>query len=122
MSRLHTRTLSPQRLPESQIDTLFALYARYYAGTSAALFRRDLLEKDHILLLQDATDTVRGFSTLKIISFVHRNTPARAVFSGDTIIDQLKSVAIGTARLAQQPATPAEPPPASVHTPHGDTA
>ena len=40
----------------------------------------------------------------------------------DFIIDQLKSVAIGTARLAQQPATPAEPPPASVHTPHGDTA
>ncbi|MBP6535741.1 MAG: type I-F CRISPR-associated endonuclease Cas1 [Xylophilus sp.] len=40
----------------------------------------------------------------------------------DFIIDQLKSVAIGTARLPQQPATPAEPPPASVHTPHGDTA
>ena len=40
----------------------------------------------------------------------------------DFIIDQLKSVAIGTARLAQQPATPAEPPPASVHSPHGDTA
>ena len=40
----------------------------------------------------------------------------------DFIIDQLKSIAIDTARLAQQTATPAEPPPASVHTPHGDTA
>ena len=115
MSRLHTRTLSPQRLPESQIDTLFALYARYYAGTSAALFRRDLLEKDHILLLQDETDTVRGFSTLKIISFVHRNAPARAVFSGDTIIDHAfwgeQTLPLAWCRLvgrikAQQPEAP----------------
>ena len=115
MKRLHTQTLSPQRLPESQISALFALYERYYGGTSAALFRRDLLEKDHILLLQDAAKTVRGFSTLKIISFVHQNAPARAVFSGDTIIDHAfwgeQTLPLAWCRLvgrikAQQPEVP----------------
>lgn len=87
MTRLHTRTERPNRLPESRIDELYALYARYYAGTSPALFRRDLLEKDWVLLLADEDGAVRGFSTLKVLQAEHQGRPVRALFSGDTVID-----------------------------------
>ncbi|MDO4693156.1 MAG: hypothetical protein Q4A62_00805 [Eikenella sp.] len=87
MNRLCTRTEMPSRLPESRIDELYALYARYYAGTSPALFRRDLLEKDGVLLLADEGGAIRGFSTLKVLQAEHQGRPLRALFSGDTVID-----------------------------------
>lgn len=85
--RLRTRTARPQRLPENTVAALYALYARYYGGATAALFHRDLAEKDHILLLTDEDGHIRGFSTLKIINAIHCGQPVRALFSGDTIID-----------------------------------
>lgn len=40
----------------------------------------------------------------------------------DFIIDQLKAIAVDTARLAEQATAPAEPPHGSMHPPHGDVA
>ena len=87
MNKLTTRTASPSELTEAAIDSLYGLYARYYGGTSPELFRRDLLEKDHILLLEDENGETRGFTTLKVIPFTHLGRSGRALFSGDTIID-----------------------------------
>lgn len=87
MSRLCTRTETPNRLPESRIHALYALYARYYDATSPALFSRDLQEKDWILMLEDEGGALRGFSTLKVWAAEHEGRPLRALFSGDTVID-----------------------------------
>ena len=87
MNKLTTRTASPSELTEAAIGSLYNLYARYYGGTSPDLFRRDLLEKDHILLLEDENGETRGFTTLKVIPFTHLGRSGRALFSGDTIID-----------------------------------
>lgn len=82
-----TSVCRPQALDETQRAALFALYETYYGGTSYALFCRDLLEKDHILLLHDAdSGAVCGFTTLKVLHAEHENRPVRALFSGDTII------------------------------------
>ena len=87
MNKLTTRTASPSELTEAAVGSLYGLYAHYYGGTSPELFRRDLLEKDHILLLEDENSETRGFTTLKVIPFTHLGRSGRALFSGDTIID-----------------------------------
>ena len=87
MNKLTTRTASPSELTEAAVGNLYGLYTRYYGGTSPELFRRDLLEKDHILLLEDENGETRGFTTLKVILFTHLARSGRALFSGDTIID-----------------------------------
>lgn len=87
MNKLTTRTLAPQTLSAQQTAALYALYERYYGGTTPELFRRDLGEKDHILLLEDTDGQIRGFTTLKTIPFTDNGRAARAVFSGDTVID-----------------------------------
>ena len=87
MNKLTTRTASPSELTEAAVGSLYGLYAHYYGGTSPELFRRDLLEKDHILLLEDENGETRGFTTLKVIPFTHLGRSGRALFSGDTIID-----------------------------------
>ena len=87
MNKLTTRTLAPQTLSAQQTAALYALYERYYGGTTPELFRRDLAEKDHILLLEDTGGQIRGFTTLKTIPFTDNGRAARAVFSGDTVID-----------------------------------
>ncbi len=84
--KLSTRLAFPKNLSETDINTLFTLYSTYYDGSNTTLFKGDLLEKDYILQLLDESDSIRGFSTLKIIPFQHAGKPARAVFSGDTII------------------------------------
>ncbi|MGF6148314.1 Uncharacterised protein [Kingella potus] len=115
MNKLTTRTEAPQNLSAAQTAALYALYARYYGGTSPELFRRDLAEKDHILLLEDESGQTRGFTTLKTIPFSHQGQSGRALFSGDTIIDHrywgeqtlpLAWCALAGRLKAQQPDTP----------------
>ena len=87
MNRLTTRTVAAPGLPESRIAALYELYSHYYGGTSADVFRRDLADKDYVLLLQDEDNIIRGFSTLKVTDHVFQGQALRALFSGDTIID-----------------------------------
>ena len=52
-------------------------------------FRRDLREKDAVILLRDRWDgVVHGFSTQQIFRLTVAGRTVRALFSGDTIIDR----------------------------------
>lgn len=63
-----------------------ALYLDSYAGSSDALFRADLLEKDSALLVFSG-DALVGFTTIKYYEVEWQAKPAGIVFSGDTIVD-----------------------------------
>ena len=67
---------------------MYRLFERYYAATSPSAFHADLAAKQHVILLEDELGVVRGFSTLAVDEFEYAGLPRRAVFSGDTIIDQ----------------------------------
>lgn len=69
-------------------DELFALFRRYYGCVSRADFERDLAEKDWVLLLRDTRGVVRGFTTMRLLEIEHRGRRTRALFNGNTIIDQ----------------------------------
>ena len=68
----------------SQADRLAmeALYRRYYEGAPADTFRRDLEEKDRVIVLRE-NGVVVGFSTMKLLDIAGR----LVLFSGDTVVD-----------------------------------
>ncbi len=69
-----------------EVEEMFGLYSAYFEATSEPAFREDLAEKDYVIVLRDAASRIRGFSTGKVIELPGEGLPARAVYSGDTII------------------------------------
>jgi hypothetical protein len=63
-------------LAPAERSAMYALYERYYAGTSFDLFAADLAEKDSVIVLRDDGGALQGFSTLAVL------------FSGDTVVDE----------------------------------
>lgn len=77
------RSLSPSERAE-----MWALYSRFYQGTSPERFRRDLSEKDTALILRDRSERLQGFSTLVTWTREFEGAPVRVLFSGDTIVER----------------------------------
>ncbi len=74
-----------ENLPNDTITKMAELYLENYEGTSEALFRCDLAEKDEAIVLYSGAELV-GFTTLRVYSAIHSGSPIRIVFSGDTIV------------------------------------
>lgn len=86
---LAARILRPSQLTSSDRDAMFALMDRHYENMIRARFETDLSEKDWVILLTDqASSEVRGFSTQALISLSIGDRPIRCIFSGDTIVDR----------------------------------
>lgn len=67
---------------------MYELYSRYYDGGDFARFEHDLIAKEYAILLKDPNSELRGFSTLVTLEIeTARDTLTRAIFSGDTIVD-----------------------------------
>ncbi|MFP4584844.1 MAG: hypothetical protein ACLFN9_15875 [Desulfococcaceae bacterium] len=76
-----------ERLGEGDGERMFRLHAAYFDNVRAKNFRRDLAEKDWVILLREA-DRILGFSTIRF--FDHDASGSRVLFSGDTIVDKSK--------------------------------
>lgn len=61
------------------------LYLDNYDGSSEALFREDLADKDEAVLLYHGGALI-GFTTLKLYEVMWRGVRVRIVYSGDTIV------------------------------------
>jgi hypothetical protein len=75
------------RLKMSDRRKLYELLERHYEHVFWPQFEADLLEKDAVIVLRDASGLPCGFSTQKVMHITVDGTPVRAIFSGDTIID-----------------------------------
>ena len=69
-------------------DEIFMLFRRYYRCAERAAFEHDLAQKDWVLLLRDMRGAVRGFTTMKLYEVGYRGRRVRALFNGNTIIEQ----------------------------------
>jgi hypothetical protein len=89
MSKLNARVRERSSLLESEINDMYALFAQYYDCTTAGLFKADLSEKSHVILLHSKT-SLCGFSTLSLTETTAHDALVagryRVLFSGDTII------------------------------------
>ena len=107
--------VTPHELDAWQRDAMFAVFARHYDEVSRARFDADLAEKDAVILLEDSTAAISGFSTQKVLRSRVDGRDVRALFSGDTVIDRShwgeQELCRGWSRyagavLAREPQTP----------------
>jgi hypothetical protein len=75
-------------LEAATTGAMFALYSRYYDAASEDRFRRDLAEKDYVIVLRDADGGLQGFSTAMVGDHDFRGQRLRSFYSGDTIVDE----------------------------------
>lgn len=84
-----TETLVPAiSLTSNDVEEMFRIFSRYYVGVTRELFERDLREKDSVILLVDGRRRIQGFSTARIIDLPADCGRGRAIFSGDTVVEQ----------------------------------
>lgn len=84
---LSGRLVARADLTATQRMALFDLLSKHFAGVQSDTFRRDLDEKNWVLLLEDAGGAIVGFTTLLVYPSRATNEPALIVTSGDTIVD-----------------------------------
>lgn len=88
MTELDYEITPVESLGEQTVSEMYALYRRYYDGTSDSLFRGDLAEKDLVVLLRDEAARIQGFSTTVVTEHMFEGSRLRAFFSGDTVVDE----------------------------------
>ena len=89
MRAMRAQTVSVTTVTLSQRDTMFDLMSQYYDCMSRERFDQDLDAKDDVILLLDAeSGDGKGFSTLKTIETEVDGQTIRALFRGDTVVDQ----------------------------------
>ncbi|MCY2962649.1 MAG: hypothetical protein NT069_03200, partial [Planctomycetota bacterium] len=82
---LAARIIPPAALSSADRDAMYALMDRHYENMRRPRFEADLAEKDWVILLvDDQTGLVCGFSTQRLITVAVNGRPVRCVFSGDT--------------------------------------
>lgn len=87
MGGLRGKVVAVDALTTADREAMFALFARYYEDVDRRRFLADLSEKDHVIVLRDATG-IQGFSTLQTLAVMHGGRLHRGVFSGDTVVDR----------------------------------
>lgn len=76
-----------ENLSAAMVDSMFALYLRYYEGTDEELFRRDLADKNYVVILRDQQGDMQGFSTAAVTDHLLDGKAVQSIYSGDTIVD-----------------------------------
>ena len=88
LTRLAGSVVPVTELSDRDVDQMFAVHAGLYEHVSERDFRRDLDEKNWVLVLRDTPDgEIRGFTTIILFETEVQGERLRAVFSGDTGID-----------------------------------
>jgi hypothetical protein len=75
------------RLTPFNKKAMFTLFAEYYDSVSFENFTKDLSNKEYVILLEDESKLIRGFTTITVMKETSpEGNSYRAIFSGDTII------------------------------------
>jgi hypothetical protein len=87
MPQLVGETVARVALSPATIDEMVELFDEHYNQVCPERFRRDLAEKDQVVLLRDEVSGVlQGFSTLAVYTSAVQGRKVGVVYSGDTII------------------------------------
>jgi hypothetical protein len=84
---LYSQVLPRADLTPQTVEEMFCVFSENFARTSPDLFRRDLENKNWVILIRDEEKhQVQGFSTLAIYETDYQGQRITVVYSGDTII------------------------------------
>ncbi len=81
------RFIPRSRLSTKTREAMYELLQKHFTGVTRSEFLADLEEKNRVLLVEDETGSVQGFSTLLIYKTICLGEPVRVICSGDTIVD-----------------------------------
>lgn len=84
---LSARLVSRQELTHGQRASMLQLLASHFSGVETEVFDRDLNEKNWVILLEDASGRLLGFTTLLVYPSQITTNPTLIVSSGDTIVE-----------------------------------
>ncbi|MBK7978052.1 MAG: hypothetical protein IPK07_33995 [Deltaproteobacteria bacterium] len=82
------RLVARADLTPGERQAMHGLLASYFDGVEARVFERDLANKNWVILLEDESGALRGFTTLHLYRERFEDEPITVVFSGDTIVDK----------------------------------
>ena len=85
---LRARVVDVRALSRADRTRMYEIYRTHYDGTSRARFEDDLDAKDMALTVHSFDGAIQGFTTLLVLETEFDGRPARAIYSGDTIIDR----------------------------------
>jgi hypothetical protein len=85
LDRITSTLLLRGDVDESRAQQMLDLFKAHFDGVDDLVFREDLDEKTHVLLLEDPVGVV-GFTTLHLYTTEFRGDPISVLFSGDTIV------------------------------------
>jgi hypothetical protein len=87
MGRVLSGTIPVLSVGDDERDRMYQLMEADYLGMDRCTFEKDLREKDCVMILRDEESArIVGFSTLMVIDLPVQGTVVRAVFSGDSIV------------------------------------
>jgi hypothetical protein len=75
-------------LSDAEIERMYALQNRYFTRVCRERFRRDLSEKDWVILQEHPQCGLAGFSTASCFRVQVGEGDVHVLFSGDTVIDR----------------------------------
>ncbi len=81
------RLVSRAELSARQVGEMHELLDAHFEGVSFDVFKKDLGEKNWVILLEDGSGCIRGFSTLLHYRSSFDGRPVSVIYSGDTIVD-----------------------------------
>ncbi|RUS99375.1 hypothetical protein DSM106972_078170 [Dulcicalothrix desertica PCC 7102] len=85
---MFSQVLEIEYLSHQQKDAMYLLLGNHFDGVRRDVFESDLSKKNWVILLEDEkTQQLKGFSTLLIYTTQFNNENINIVYSGDTIVD-----------------------------------
>jgi hypothetical protein len=84
--RTSSRIVSPADIDGPQRTRMHDLISHHYENVSRPQFEADLDEKDSVVLIEDDTGQVQGFTTLRVLWSTDVGEPIAAIYSGDTLL------------------------------------
>ncbi len=89
MTAIASLTVGIDDITERDKDACYLLLTEQFLGIRRAEFERDFAEKEAVLMLRagGASGPIVGFSTIMTLPLPLAGRRARAIFSGDTVVD-----------------------------------
>lgn len=86
--KMYSKVIDISEIKDIEKIQMLELMNEFYDDVFEEVFYKDLMDKDHCIMLYNEEGIVKGFSSQKEITLNVGGKMIRGVFSGDTIIDK----------------------------------
>lgn len=85
---LTSKLVKVEEIDDDILENMYHLMDATYFGTSLSKIKRDLSNKQYVLLLYDDQKVLKGFTTIQLFDSAFMGKKVKIIYSGDTVIDE----------------------------------